>query len=1102
MEAVYSARPQPLSLIPRTSHSPSLCGIPSIRLEFPHAFSNSRLHHSRRRKRTANPPPAFRVLASLNSGQILVVVVAAVSAASFVYLNYFSRRKKHIQHQQGSPSLASEHSEELKELTVENAKEVEQSTGETIEEVFQKASDEHKETVPSDLGGQGLSVDGFHVETVKEVEHSTGEAIEEEEVFVKDVNDYHHQLYNLETASALGDTQTPNSLDFTGTLHSEQHADATWHFKGNGEVCLPLQIKVPESGASLTEVSEFESERYYEGTETVPSYEGEMRNFSSDSDSGNGECSKRELHLFYDKDQFITAVPPFLHGIPQICIEASYPCGLHISASESSDAVELLQENHHLLASGYNERNGSLLHYRSNNSRRRKVLGRDKGAKTCETIALLSYHNQHISTSRRKKVFEKESPLQKLNSYNRLLRYGRLKEGLALLEEMDKKGELDMNKVYHSKFLSICRSQKAVNDAFCFVKLIPNPTLSTFNMLMSVCSSAKDSEGAAKVWGLVQKAGFKADCKLYTTMVSTYGKSGKVDAMFKVFHDMVNDGVEPNLHTFGALIDGCGRSGQIAKAFGAYGILRSKKVIPDRVIFNALITACSQSGAVDRAFDVLQEMRAEPHPIDPDHFTIGSLMKACINVGQVDRVEEVYEMIQQYNIKGTPELYTIAVSSCSETGDWTFACKVYDDMRKNGVEPDGMFLSTLIDVAGHAGNIDAAFEVLQEAKLEGLKIGIIPYNSLMGACCSTKSWRKALELYEEIKALSLLPTVTTMNALITVLCEGNQLQKALEVFIEMKNMGLSPNDITYSILFVASEKNDDLDAGLMLLSQTKADGYPLNMIMSKCLIGMCSRKFQKSAALGELTVSFNSGKPQIDSKWTSLAVMIYREATAAGMIPSMEVLSQVLGCLQLPANLSLRERLVELLGADIEASRSANFFSLIDGFGEYDLRAFSLLEEAASLGIVPSVSFRGNPIVVDARKWHIHVGEVYLLTVLKGLKHRLAAGAKLPTVSIMLPVEEKKMLSQKGDKPTNIAGRVGQAIGAMLRRRGLPYHGNESYGKIRISGRCVKRWFQPKSVSAPFMGKHTTEFGLSAPKLGKQISDQQRDIRTENYTLR
>lgn len=45
---------------------------------------------------------------------------------------------------------------------------------------------------------------------------------------------------------------------------------------------------------------------------------------------------------------------------------------------------------------------------------------------------------------------------------------------------------------------------------------------------------------------------------------------------FQVFHEMVNAGVEPNIHTYGALIDGCAKAGQVAKAFGAYGFMRSK----------------------------------------------------------------------------------------------------------------------------------------------------------------------------------------------------------------------------------------------------------------------------------------------------------------------------------------------------------------------------------------------------------------------------------------------------------------------------------------------------------------------------------------------
>lgn len=48
----------------------------------------------------------------------------------------------------------------------------------------------------------------------------------------------------------------------------------------------------------------------------------------------------------------------------------------------------------------------------------------------------------------------------------------------------------------------------------------------------------------------------------------------------------------------------------------------------------------------------------------------------------------MYKMIHKYKIKGSSEVYTIAVNCCSQTGDWEFACTVYDDMTKKGVVPD------------------------------------------------------------------------------------------------------------------------------------------------------------------------------------------------------------------------------------------------------------------------------------------------------------------------------------------------------------------------------------------------------------------------------
>ncbi|KAL6622953.1 hypothetical protein ACP70R_032832 [Stipagrostis hirtigluma subsp. patula] len=687
-----------------------------------------------------------------------------------------------------------------------------------------------------------------------------------------------------------------------------------------------------------------------------------------------------------------------------------------------------------------------------------------------------------------------------LRTYNSFLMDGRLKDCVDLLENMQQKGLLDIKKIHHASFFSACKKQRAVLEALRFVRLIDNPKMSTFNMLLSVCANAQDFDGALQVMVLLKEAGLKPDCKLYTTLISTCAKCGKVEAMFEVFHEMVSAGIEPNVNTYSALIDGCAKAGQVAKAFGAYGIMSSKKVKPDRVVFNALISACGESGAVARAFDVLSEMTAESSeskgskPILPDHVTVGALMKTCIQAGQADRAREVYRMLQEYNIKGTPEVYTIALRSCSLTGDLGFALKIYDDMNKIGVKPDEMFLSALVDVAGHAKRADAAFEIIKDARAKGLQVGTMVYSSLMGACCNAKDWKKALQLYEEIKSINLTPTVSMMNALITSLCDGDQVSKAVDALIEMNGLGVRPNEITYSVLFVACERNGEGQQGLDLYDQLKMHGIDLNPTIIGCLTGLCLQMFENDLSLGNVIVKFNLGKPQIDNKWTFSAIKVYRDAISSGLLPSNDVLSQVLGCLRLPHDGSLKSTFIEYMGITCDISRHPNINSLFEGFGEYDVRAFSILEEAASLGAVESISMKDTRIVIDARKSKIYAAEVTLLTTLRSLKHRLAAGARLPSVTILLPTEKKQVDLEEREKTLKLAGRIGQAIGALLRRLGISYQGEESHGRMRINGLTLRRWFNPKLKSTSSTAAPAHLLALPS-RLAKGIADQQREIR-------
>ncbi|ONH92147.1 hypothetical protein PRUPE_8G158300 [Prunus persica] len=1057
----FSAKPQTLTLIsctPLSSSSSSSfsSSLPSIRRHFLGCGGHSLrplsgdLRSLRKRRSLAgdhrSPPSKFLIKASLDPHSLLVVVaIVTFSAVSVVYFNRPFKSKKNLDARV----------RELRE--VRDAKEV--SSQLPIRENQILGFDA--------LNGKIEEIEAPVLQFHNSAQESLAPLVFESTAVLQPLR-FPTELTQLQQPERSEDVDyDPISEEFS-KLMGERSEDG-----GRDPISDEFSKLMSDSNFGVASpsvpVDDEESVEVGESDEV-----GEATSFHV----LNRESVREELHMFYESNKSETKSVASLNGKKP----SSFLRNITVTGADL-----IPQASHHTTESI------------EGHTRSRKDLGKGSGYSSDKEVRHLPKKNSGTMTQfphpHGIHTNDRDLLSEQLSAYHRLLKDGRLGDSLKLLEDLERRGLLDMNKVYHARFFEICKSQKAVDKAFRFIKLIPNPTLSTYNMLMTVCASSQDSEEAFHVLRLVREAGMKPDCKLYTTLISTCGKSGKVYTMFDVFHEMVNAGVEPNVHTYGALIDGCGRAGEVAKAFGAYGIMRSKKVKPDRVVFNALITACGQSGAVDRAFDVLGEMMAETQPIEPDHTTVGALIKACANAGQVDRAREVYKMVHKYKIKGSSEVYTIAVNCCSQTGDWEFACNVYSDMTRKGVVPDEMFLSALIDVAGHVGKLDAAFEILQEARNQGIQVGTVSYSSLMGACSNAKNWHKALELYEYLKSTKIEKTVSTVNALITALCDGDQLQKAMEVLSEMKGFGLHPNSITYSILLVASEKKDDLEAGHMLLSQAEKDGVAPNLVMCRCIIGMCLRRSEKACSLGEPVLSRD--RPQVDSKWASLALMVYRKTIVAGIMPTVEVISQVLGCLQLPYDASFKNRLIENLGVTAETSRPSNLCSLIDGFGEYDPRAFSLLEEAASLGIVPCVSFKASPVVVDARKLQLHTAEVFILTVLKGLKHRLAAGAKLPNMTILLPVEKTQIMSPKG-KTINIAGRVGQSVAALLRRLGIPYQGNESRGKIKISGLAMKRWLQPKLAS--FTGK-PGEFGSSQLQLGKGITHQQRNIRTGNLSL-
>lgn len=700
--------------------------------------------------------------------------------------------------------------------------------------------------------------------------------------------------------------------------------------------------------------------------------------------------------------------------------------------------------------------------------------------------------------------------------YNRLVRLGRLGQAVVLLQKMDAAGLLDTDKIYHGRFLKACKQQKAVRLAFPFVKLVQKPTLSLYNQLLSVCTAARDLDGALRAFKMAQDSGLQPDCPLYTSLIAASSQVGKVDFAFKVFHEMEANGLEPNLMTFAVLIDSCSRAHQLSKAFGVYGILLTKNLKPDQVIFNALISACGRAGAVERAFDVLQDMKQAGVP--GDAFTVAALVDACSKAGQTERALGVLQSMQEEGIQPPLHAYTAAVQACTGEGSVQRAKRVLGQMKKQRVRPDEGLYAQVIKVAAEAKDDITIAETLHSMRKSGLQEGNATTRAILSSCRKMGLPERALEQYKQKKAEGVTLSLQCYNEVLETLCAAERLEESLEVAEEMRSACVGLNRRSYGLLIAACERDSKADLALKLYHAARMEGVTPDSKICHSIISLCYDQIKKqiSPPLSVLTVgqpSFVRAKAPLTlphQQWVACAITVYLQALAAGVVPKPVLLSKLLGCLRVP------EPVIDF-AVESESLHAHGFARALSSSGGgppppqslmselesiYDHRALAIYEEAARLGVVPRVDKTDGPLRLDLTALPSHAAEVCILALTRRLHKRQTENpsARVYLVAVELAVESLVLNRPELRRSVTVqlAGSTGQAVAALLRRLDIRFQGPESRGKLRILAASLQK--RLRNTGGAVLQPEPVVFRLVDPgapeaRLAKSIAEQQRAIR-------
>ncbi|KAG8037221.1 hypothetical protein GUJ93_ZPchr0020g33574 [Zizania palustris] len=96
--------------------------------------------------------------------------------------------------------------------------------------------------------------------------------------------------------------------------------------------------------------------------------------------------------------------------------------------------------------------------------------------------------------------------------------------------------------------------------------------------------------------------------------------------------------------------------------------------------------------------------------------------------------------------------------------------------------------------------MDKAYDLFREMKKQGISPDVVTYTSIIDGLCKSKAMDKAYDLFREMKKQGISPDVVTYNSIIDGLCKSKEMDKAEKVLQQMLDAGVQPNNITYSSL--------------------------------------------------------------------------------------------------------------------------------------------------------------------------------------------------------------------------------------------------------------------------------------------------------------
>lgn len=328
-----------------------------------------------------------------------------------------------------------------------------------------------------------------------------------------------------------------------------------------------------------------------------------------------------------------------------------------------------------------------------------------------------------------------------------------------------------------------------------------------------------------------------------------------------VFKDLPREVLSPD--TIATLLDHAVRAGDSVLLRKVHQHALAENVPLTRASREVLLRGYSALGD-SRAVEVFDELLEGG--FDPSDSALIAVVSLCAESRHVQMAEHAVKYVREVKGALTLPLYSALMKVYSGAHLHNKSCDLYDDMKRDSVEPDTVIYGSLIKSCVEAGRLELARHLFRESGNPDL----LNYMSLIRAAGRERDVQKALTLLEELEQSPMAVDNTAYNCVLEVcvncndrlsakgllkrmevsgqvdvisyntylkilLTEGLQ-DEVASVLKEMHTRGLKPNAVTYNSLMKNIIARQDLPGAWRLIDEmeqvgVKPDAFTCSILM-------------------------------------------------------------------------------------------------------------------------------------------------------------------------------------------------------------------------------------------------------------------------------